>query len=104
MTWVKPEGWLNLISQIKITGTNSRQKGNVTLWDIDLATAWVMQHLFARKANELYVNATVSLDYDDPSTPFIPMMLVAQDTYDVRIQLDLPAYPSAHLRRHATDS
>src|SRR5882672_4214524 len=38
MTTVNPEGLLNLISNITIQGTNARQKGNVTLWNIDIAT------------------------------------------------------------------
>src|SRR5258705_337245 len=44
-TSVNPEGLLNLLSSIVIQGTNARQQGNLTLWNIDLATAWVMQRI-----------------------------------------------------------
>src|SRR5271170_4604222 len=39
MTSMNPLAYLNLISRIAITGTNSRTGGNTTLWDMDLATA-----------------------------------------------------------------
>ena len=68
MASVNPEGLLNLLSNIKIEGTNSRQgNSNVTLWDIDLATAWVMQHLFAHRTGHFKINgASVSV----PGLPF----------------------------------
>lgn len=94
MTSVKPEGWLNLIKNIRITGTNSRQNGNATLWDIDLATLWGIQHLLQPAAAQLNgYNATANAEYPNPTTPFAPMMIVTQGTYDVRIVVDLPAYP-----------
>src|SRR5579862_9872924 len=85
------EGLLNLLSDIKIEGTNSRQGGNVTLWDIDLATLFVMQHLFAHRAASFTINgASVSI----PGSPF-PSGYVngATGTYDFRIEVDLPAHP-----------
>jgi hypothetical protein len=86
-----PEGFLNLLPDIKIEGTNSRQGGNVTLWDIDLATLWVMQHLFQHRAGVFMINgSSVSI----PGTPFPSGYAnVATGTYDFRIEVDLPAYP-----------
>src|SRR6266852_6523562 len=46
-----PEGFLNLISNIKVLGTNARQRGNVTLWDVDLATLWTLANLYGYGAN-----------------------------------------------------
>lgn len=92
MASVTPEGFLNLLSNIKIEGTNSRQgNSNVTLWDIDLATAWVMQHLFAHRTGHFEINgASVSV----PGLPFPSgYATAAQGSYDFRITLDLPAYP-----------
>jgi hypothetical protein len=88
---VNPEGLLNLLSEIKIDGTNSRQNGNVTLWDIDLATLFVIQHLFAHRAASFTINGTsVSI----PGSPF-PAGYIngATGTYDFRIVVDLPAHP-----------
>jgi hypothetical protein len=108
-TSVNPEGFLNLISNIVIQGTNARQKGNITLWSCDMATAWVMSHLYALKANRFTISttgaggdATVPL----PGTPFpaagtaVPNQASgyingATGTYDWIITLDLPFHPNA---------
>lgn len=88
---VNPEGLLNLLSNIKIEGTNSRQNGNVTLWDIDLATLWVMQHLFAHRAASFTINgASVSVPGSNFPTGYAT---VTQANYDFRIVVDLPAHP-----------
>lgn len=90
-TSVNPEGLLNLLSEIVIEGTNSRQGGNITLWDLDLATLFVIQHLFAHRAASFTINgASVSI----PGTPFPAGYLSgATGTYDFRIAVDLPAHP-----------
>lgn len=90
-----PEGFLNLLSRIKIEGTNTRVGGNTTLWDLDLATAWVMQHLFQHKAGIFTING-VHVPY--PGTPFPAVgasgyFNKAQGTYDFRIAVDLPFHP-----------
>src|SRR5271163_391252 len=56
-TSVNPEGFLNLISNVTIQGTNSRQKGNLTLWNIDLATAFGIQHLYAYRNGLFTINS-----------------------------------------------
>lgn len=108
-TSVNPEGFLNLISNIVIQGTNARQKGNVTLWSCDMATAWVMSHLYAFSAQRFTIStsgaggdATVPL----PGTPFpapgtaVPNQASgyingATGTYDFIITLDLPFHPNS---------
>jgi hypothetical protein len=89
---VNPEGLLNLLSNIKIEGVNSRQGGNVTLWDIDLATLFVIQHLFAHRAASFTINGVSA---SIPGTPFPSSSYIngATGTYDFRIVVDLPAYP-----------
>ncbi len=89
---VKPEALQNLIARILITGTNSRQKGNVTLWDMDFATLLGIQQLFdPTRAYAFDVNgaeiATPSMPYASGGIP------VTQGTYDFRFVADLPAYP-----------
>jgi hypothetical protein len=98
-TSVNPEGYLNLISNIKILGTNARQRGNVTLWDIDLATAFGIQHQFA------YRNAYFSINSGSgetlvpiPTTPFPAVGATgyingATGTQDFRIVVDFPFHP-----------
>ena len=91
MTSVNPEGLLNLLSSIKISGVNSRQNGNVNLWDIDLATLFTIQHLFAHRAASFFINgASVTI----PGSPFpAGYLTAATGTYDFRIVVDLPAHP-----------
>jgi hypothetical protein len=91
MTSVNPEGLLNLLSDIKISGVNSRQNGNVTLWDIDLATLFTIQHLFAHRAASFWINgASVGI----PGSPFpAGYLTAATGTYDFKIVVDLPAHP-----------
>lgn len=90
---VNPEGLLNLLSEIIIAGTNSRQNGNVTLWDLDLATLWTIQHLFGHRAASFTINgASVAV----PGSPFPSgYMNGATGAYDFRIVVDLPAHPFA---------
>jgi len=90
-TSVNPEGLLNLLSQIKIEGTNSRQGGNLTLWDIDLATLFVIQHLFAHRAATFSINgASVGIPGSPFPSGYCPS---ATGSYDFRIVVDLPAHP-----------
>lgn len=96
MATVNPEGILNFLKNIRVTGTNSRQKGNVTLWDLDLATIWTMQHLFTPNRSGQFDqnNGTGgAIEQPVPTTPFSPYIVVTQGTYDFRIVVDLPAWP-----------
>lgn len=95
-----PEGFLNLISNVLIQGTNARQKGNVTLWSCDLATAFTYAHMFSYRNGyfSLSVGGAVETLAPVPSTPF-PLngangyFNVATGTYDFRIVLDFPFHP-----------
>ena len=99
MTSVNPEGFLNLISNITIQGVNARQQGNVTLWNIDLATLWVMSHLFGYRSNIFTINAgSGETIVPIPTTPFPASGATgyingATGTYDFRIVVDLPFHP-----------
>jgi len=94
---VNPEGFLNFLNNIQIQGTNARQKGNVTLWNIDGATAWMMQHLFNNRAGQYNINnqAGGAIEVIAPTSPipasYNPTGTAA--TYDVRIVLRLPSHP-----------
>lgn len=107
-TTVNPEGFLNLISSVLIQGTNARQKGNVTLYNVDLATQWTSTHMFALKGHGLFTIATGGAGTDasvpSPDTPFpaagtaVPnhsagFINGATGTYDWRITCDFPFHP-----------
>lgn len=107
-TSVNPEGFLNAISSITIQGTNARQKGNVILYNIDLATQWVMTHMFALKGHGLFTISTTGAGGDasvpSPDTPFpaagtaVPnhasgFVNGATGTYDYKITCDFPFHP-----------
>ena len=67
-----PEGFLNYISNITIQGTNARQKGNVTLWSIDLASAYSFLHTTStvRAAYYSINSGTGETQVTEPGTPF----------------------------------
>src|SRR4029077_406594 len=96
-----PEGFLNLISNITVSGTNARQKGNVTLYSTDLATLYSIQHLLTPQRAAYYsINANGGageVQVTEPGTPFPadnnPVGTAA--TYDFRILIDLPFHPFA---------
>lgn len=108
-TSTNPEGLLNLISSFTIAGTNARQRGNITLWTCDLATAWTMAHLYVKTANRFTI-ATAGAGSDamvpDLGTPFpvsgtaVPNRASgffngATGTYDWIITCDFPFHPHA---------
>lgn len=101
MATTTPEGFLNLISNITIQGTNARQKGNLTLWSIDLATAYEFLHLVSTKRAALYaINANGGAgltQVTEPGTPFPTdnNPTGATGTYDFIIAIDLPLHPFA---------
>jgi hypothetical protein len=104
---VNPEGFLNLISNVVIQGTNARQKGNITLWNCDLATAWTYPHLFGLKANRYTISITGAggdATVPPPGTPFPGVGVAVQNqaagyfnvatgTYDFVITCDFPFHP-----------
>ena len=73
-TSVTPEGFLNLISNIVIQGTNARQKGNVTMYNGDLATLWMAGYLFGPRGRAGMTICITGAGGDafvpDPGTPF----------------------------------
>jgi hypothetical protein len=98
-TSVNPEGFLNLISNLTIQGTNSRQKGNLTLWNSDLATAFLYQHMFAYRNGIFTINSgSGETLVPVPTTPFPAVGATgyinsATGTYDWRIVVDFPFHP-----------
>lgn len=107
MASTTPEGFLNLISNIVIQGTNARQQGNTTLWAIDLATLYGFLHLISSDDAAYYsINANGGageVQLASPSTPF-SLNTTTQNTYnptgttgtyDFRIVIDMPFYPFA---------
>lgn len=96
-TTANPEGFLNLIPSIIIQGTNSRQQGNLTLWNCDLASLFVIQNMHAQRGAAFYsINSgTGETQLAVPSMP-IPTTwapITATGTYDFRVIVDLPFHP-----------
>lgn len=103
-TSVNPEGLLNLLSSIVIQGTNARQQGNLTLWNIDLATAWVVQRLMGPTGAAFFMVTPAGggalTEVPTPTTPFPagavgsnPYFQGSTGTYDFIIAVDLPFHP-----------
>jgi hypothetical protein len=98
MASVTPEGFLNVLSNITLQGTNSRQKGNVVLYNIDLATLWMIQNLFGERTAQydISIGGAAATEVADPTMP-LPAGYNptggAATTYDFRIVVDLPLYP-----------
>jgi len=91
---VFPEGLLNLLSGLKVEGTNSRTNGTISLWDTDLASAFVLPHLFGHRAGDFDIN---NVEVPIPGFPFptgadsyFPGTV---GTFDFRIGVDLPFHP-----------
>jgi hypothetical protein len=107
MASTTPEGFLNMLSNIVIQGTNARQKGNVTLWTIDLATLYGFTHLISSAHAAFYsINSGDGKGEVQLNTPSTPYQFATSDqntynptgatgTYDYRIEIDLPFYPFA---------
>lgn len=93
-TSVNPENILNLVSNILISGTNTRQGGNVTLLNMDLATLWGLGMLTGFQNNSITVNdvliARPGMPYQ--STPIVALT-TAGSPYDFRISVDVPFAP-----------
>lgn len=91
-----PEGFLGILSNLIWQGTNSRQKGNVVLWNIDSATAWIAQHHFDFREAQYDLNSGTGItEQAIPDTP-MPVAynpVTATGTYDFRIIFDLPLHP-----------
>ena len=92
-----PEGFLNLISSIIIQGTNARQQGNLTLWNIDLASLFVIQNFFAFRGAAYYsINSGTGETLLAPPTTPMPTTynpVGATGTFDFRIVVDIPFHP-----------
>jgi hypothetical protein len=103
-TSVNPEGLLNLLSSIIIQGTNARQQGNLTLWNIDLATAWVIQRIMGPTGAAFFfvtpAGGGALTAVPTPTTPFPagatganPYFQGSTGTYDFIISVDFPFHP-----------
>lgn len=96
-TTVAPEGFLNLINSLIISGTNARQQGNLTLYNIDLASLFVIQNFFAFRGPTFYsINSGTGETELPPPTMPMPTSYApvgATGTYDFRIGLDIPFHP-----------
>jgi hypothetical protein len=99
MASITPEGFLNLISNLTIQGTNARQKGNITLWSVDLAMAHGIQHLCNGSRAAFYaINSGTGLtQVSKPGTPWPAdnNPTNATGTFDFMIIIDLPLHPFA---------
>lgn len=100
MTTANPLGYLNMIQRVFVYGKNSRIKGNATLWDLDLPSLAVIQALVARKPFQYNgvssvgaASAGTEAPDTDFSTPVTGLFNGTTGTYDIRIVIDLPAYP-----------
>ena len=92
-----PEGFLGILSNITFQGTNSRQKGNVNLYNIDSATLWVIQHHFDFRTGQFDIS-TGGGAITEQAIPDTPMPAGynptgATGTFDFRILVDMPFYP-----------
>lgn len=107
MTSANPLGFINMIQRVWIYGKNSRAKGNVTLWDMDLPSIALIQATVTRKPLQ-YNGVTSALpgtagggapsansEVADTvfSSPVGSLLAGSTGTYDVRIIVDLPVYP-----------
>jgi hypothetical protein len=95
-TTTYPESFLNLISEIKLYGTNSRQKGNVTLYDTDLATLWGIQNLMDPNyaaSFDISTGGGAATEVAVPTLPWPTWLTLNTGTYDWRIIVDLPFHP-----------
>lgn len=95
-TSVKPQGLLNLLSNIRVSGTNTRQGGNVTLFDIPLAVLYNMKQMFGYREDSVLITVGAGAQTLDPipSTPLgTSAFIKTQGTYDYRIVVDLPFFP-----------
>lgn len=96
-TSFNPEGVLNLISNVTIQGVNSRQQGNVTLWNIDLATLYTINAMMAYRGNG-YVTINSGTGETIAGIPSMPYPATGQGsgaagTYDFRIVQDFVFHP-----------
>src|SRR5262252_3513693 len=96
-TTANPEGFLNLIPSIIVQGTNSRQQGNLTLWNCDLASLFVISNLFAFRGPAFYSINSGSGEVEQ-AVPTMPIPtawapITATGTYDFRIVVDIPFHP-----------
>lgn len=91
-TSVNPESILNLVSKIRVVGTNSRQGGNVTLVDMDLATLFAIQFLNQEQAGFVQVNGVQQVRPGAPPVAAVALT-TAGSPYDFIIVVDLPFAP-----------
>ena len=95
-TSVKPEQLLNLIQELKITGNNTRQNGNCSLFDMDSSSWMGFKGLFSRRPYHYYVSkAAGALTLaPSPTTPFTGGGFDGTvNNFDFIIGFDVEFYP-----------
>jgi hypothetical protein len=100
MTSANPLGYLNLLKRVYIFGRNSRAGGNMSLWDLDLPAIALFQSVFNPKpfsyngvTSAGAASAGTELANGQPGTPVTGFLGGTTGTYDIRITIDLPAFP-----------
>jgi len=97
MATLYPEGLLNILPNITLQGTNTRQKGNVVLYNIDLATLWMIQQMFGERTAQydLSLAGGAITEVVDPQLPLSATYnpAGAVQTVDFRIVVDFPFCP-----------
>ena len=93
-TSANPESFLNLVSKIRIVGTNKLQGGNVTIVDSDLASlyAFAMLNQYQNGFIEVTSGGVVTL-VARPGIPYANLAALTTGTYDFIISFDLPLAP-----------
>src|SRR5256885_5030631 len=98
-----PLAYLNMIQRILIEGRNERKKGKASLIDMDLPSLALFQSVFDRDQKKPFqyngvssvgaASAGTELLFEQPSTPVTGFLNGTTGTYDIRIVIDIPAYP-----------
>lgn len=96
-TSVKPEQLLGLIKQLTILGNNIRQKGQITVFQSDLAS-WLGFRSLLNKVPFQYLTSKASGALTQAPFPTSPYSLGTGfdgtvNTFDFRITFDVPLYP-----------
>lgn len=97
MATTTPEGYLNFLNSITIQGVNSRQQGNLTLWNVSLADFWSIANIHTLNGNGTYIidSGTGETVQPRPTMPF-PVSYNPTGTlgtYDFKITVQIPTHP-----------
>ena len=96
-TSVKPENLLNIIQELRISGQNSLLGGNVTIFDMDMASWCGFQSLLGYRPYEMFVSKAAGANTITayPSTPYsVGGFDGTVANFDVIQMFDVPMPPS----------